>query len=69
MNRAVHDCEVRKDIELLYELAPPQAAALRDILNVLRRRHHSATVLIYPAQVQGESAATEVSVKSRCSSE
>src|SRR5436305_10706116 len=29
----------------------PQAAALRDILNVLRRRHHSASVLIYPAQV------------------
>ena len=39
----------------------PQAAALRDILNVLRRRHHSASVLIYPAQVQGESAASEVS--------
>jgi len=39
----------------------PQGAALRDILNVLRRRHHSASVLIYPAQVQGESAATEVS--------
>src|ERR1700758_1243195 len=32
----------------------PQAAALRDILNVLRRRHHSANVLIFPAQVQGE---------------
>ncbi len=39
----------------------PQGAALRDILNVLRRRHHSANALIYPAQVQGESAATEVS--------
>jgi exodeoxyribonuclease VII large subunit len=39
----------------------PQAAALRDILNILRRRHHSATILIYPAQVQGESAASEVS--------
>src|SRR6266436_3765824 len=39
----------------------PQAAALRDILNILRRRHHSANLLIYPAQVQGESAATEVS--------
>src|ERR1700745_1974076 len=31
----------------------PQAAALRDILTILRRRHHSASVLIYPAQVQG----------------
>lgn len=39
----------------------PQAAALRDILNILRRRHHTANVLIYPAQVQGETAATEVS--------
>ncbi len=39
----------------------PQAAALRDILNVLQRRHHSAHVLIFPAQVQGEGAAAEVS--------
>ena len=39
----------------------PQAAALRDILNILRRRHHSANLLIYPAQVQGEAAAVEVS--------
>jgi exodeoxyribonuclease VII large subunit len=39
----------------------PQAAALRDILNILRRRHHSANLLIYPAQVQGEAAASEVS--------
>ncbi|HXX02674.1 MAG TPA: exodeoxyribonuclease VII large subunit, partial [Candidatus Acidoferrales bacterium] len=33
-----------------------QAAALRDILNVLARRHHSVNVLIYPAQVQGDAA-------------
>ena len=39
----------------------PQAAALRDILNILRRRHHSANLLIYPVQVQGEPAAVEVS--------
>jgi exodeoxyribonuclease VII large subunit len=38
----------------------PQAAALRDILNILRRRHHSASILIYPAQVQGDVAAAEV---------
>jgi exodeoxyribonuclease VII large subunit len=38
----------------------PQAAALRDILNILRRRHHGASVLIFPAQVQGEAAALEV---------
>jgi exodeoxyribonuclease VII large subunit len=38
----------------------PQAAALHDILNVLRRRHHSANAVIYPAQVQGDLAAAEV---------
>ncbi len=37
-----------------------QAAALRDILNILERRHHSVNVLIYPAQVQGDAAAPEV---------
>jgi len=38
----------------------PQAAALRDILNILKRRHQSANVLIFPAQVQGAEAASEV---------
>jgi exodeoxyribonuclease VII large subunit len=38
----------------------PQAAALRDILNIVQRRHHSASVLIFPAQVQGEAASVEV---------
>ena len=38
----------------------PQAAALRDILNILQRRHHTVNVLIYPAQVQGDAAAAEV---------
>jgi exodeoxyribonuclease VII large subunit len=38
----------------------PQGAALRDILNILARRHHSANVLIYPAQVQGDAAPGEV---------
>src|SRR5438552_18735517 len=38
----------------------PQAAALRDILNILHRRHHSANIVIFAAQVQGESAANVV---------
>lgn len=38
----------------------PRAAVLRDILNILRRRHESANILIFPAQVQGESAPAEV---------
>ena len=41
-------------------ITSPQGAAIRDILNILARRHHSASVLIYPAQVQGEAAPTEV---------
>ena len=41
-------------------ITSPQGAAVRDILNILARRHHSASVLIYPAQVQGESAPIDV---------
>jgi exodeoxyribonuclease VII large subunit len=37
-----------------------RGAALHDILNVLRRRHESVSVLIYDARVQGEAAAAEV---------
>src|SRR5579872_5877973 len=37
-----------------------QGAALRDILNILQRRHHSVNVLIFSAQVQGDAAAHEV---------
>jgi exodeoxyribonuclease VII large subunit len=39
----------------------PRGAALQDMLNILRRRHETVNVLIYPAQVQGEAAAGEVS--------
>jgi len=38
-----------------------RGAALQDILNILRRRHESVSVLIYDARVQGETAASEVS--------
>jgi exodeoxyribonuclease VII large subunit len=37
-----------------------QGAALRDVLNILHRRHRSVNVLIFPAQVQGDGAALEV---------
>src|SRR5579883_490331 len=39
----------------------PRGAAVQDILNILRRRHHSVNVLIFPAQVQGDAAPSEVS--------
>jgi exodeoxyribonuclease VII large subunit len=38
----------------------PQAAALRDVLTTLRRRMPSASVVIYPAPVQGEGAAAKI---------
>jgi exodeoxyribonuclease VII large subunit len=41
-------------------ITSPRGAVIRDILNVLARRHQSLNVLIYPAQVQGASAAAEV---------
>src|ERR1700686_1225675 len=41
-------------------ITSPQGAALRDILNILARRHQSANLLISPAQVQGDSAPGEV---------
>jgi exodeoxyribonuclease VII large subunit len=39
----------------------PSGAAVQDILNILHRRHSGVHVLIYPAQVQGDAAALEVS--------
>ena len=41
-------------------ITSPRGAALHDMLNVLRRRHESVGVLIFPAQVQGDSAPAEV---------
>lgn len=37
-----------------------QGAALRDVLNILQRRHRTVNVLIFPAQVQGDAAASDV---------
>jgi exodeoxyribonuclease VII large subunit len=39
----------------------PRGAAVQDIVNIVRRRHRGLHLLIYPAQVQGEVAAGEVS--------
>ena len=41
-------------------ITSPRGAALQDMLNILSRRHESVGILIYPAQVQGEAASTEV---------
>ena len=58
------DAARRKPIPTLPQrigiVSSSQGAALRDILNILRRRHHGVNILIFPAQVQGEAAALEV---------
>jgi exodeoxyribonuclease VII large subunit len=37
----------------------PRGAAVQDMINILQRRHAGVSMLIYPAQVQGETAAAE----------
>jgi len=44
----------------------PRGAAIQDMLNILRRRHASVPILIYPAQVQGEAAPAEVRAGIQC---
>ncbi len=41
-------------------ITSPRAAALRDILRILRRRFPNARVLIYPVRVQGDGAAEDI---------
>ena len=38
----------------------PKSAALRDVLTVLKRRHNTVNVLIYPCEVQGSGASLQV---------
>src|SRR5881394_1178209 len=38
----------------------PKSAALRDILTVLKRRHNTVNVVIFPAEVQGTGASLQV---------
>jgi exodeoxyribonuclease VII large subunit len=40
-------------------ITSPTGAVVRDILNILERRHNGMNVLIYPATVQGSTAAAE----------
>ena len=41
-------------------ITSPTGAVIRDILNVLKRRFPSAAVIIYPVQVQGKEASTQI---------
>ena len=46
----------------------PTGAAVRDVLNILRRRFCTIPVLIYPVQVQGASAAGQIAATIRLAS-
>src|SRR5947209_6767535 len=43
-------------------ITSPSGAAIRDILNVLRRRAHQIEILINPVRVQGTGAAAEIAM-------
>jgi exodeoxyribonuclease VII large subunit len=41
-------------------ITSPTGAVIRDFVNIIRRRHSALQILVYPALVQGESAAADV---------
>ncbi len=47
--------------ELIGVITSPTGAAIRDILKVIRRRFSGVDIIIFPARVQGETAAKEIS--------
>lgn len=47
----------------------PQAAALRDVLSTLERRSPHVSVVLYPAQVQGDGAAAQIAGAIRSANE
>jgi exodeoxyribonuclease VII large subunit len=49
-------------------ITSPTGAALRDLLQILRRRCCAIPVLIYPVQVQGAPAAIQIAAAIRCAS-
>jgi len=51
---------VPKVPELVGIVTSPAGAAVRDILNVIERRFSNTGLIIYPASVQGRSAASEI---------
>ena len=58
------DPEHKKPIPVLPKtigiVTSPTGAAIRDILNVIRRRFANVHILLYPARVQGDAAAGEI---------
>ncbi len=52
--------EIPKFVQTLGVVTAPTGAAIRDIINVSKRRNPFVQIVLYPAQVQGEGAAESV---------
>ncbi len=56
--------DLKKDIPILPKaigvITSPTGAAIKDIINVVRRRFPAMNILLYPVKVQGEGAAEEI---------
>ncbi len=61
---SLFDVDLKKPLPLFPRkigvVTSPDAAALRDIINVLRRRYPLAEVILSPTNVQGETAASQI---------
>ena len=56
---------IPEEIEKLGVVTSPTGAAIRDILNVTKRRAPSLDIILFPAAVQGEGAAEEIAMRIR----
>lgn len=56
---------IPEEISVLGVVTSPTGAAIRDILNITRRRAPSLDVIIFPSAVQGEGAAAEIASRIR----
>lgn len=57
---AQHKQEIPKYNKNIGVITSPTGAAVRDIINVTKRRNKGVNILIYPTQVQGINAAAEI---------
>ena len=56
---------IPEEIEKLGVVTSPTGAAIRDILNITRRRAPSLDIILFPAAVQGEGAAESIAMRIR----
>ncbi len=56
---------IPEEIEKLGVVTSPTGAAIRDILNITKRRAPSLDIIIFPCLVQGEGAASDIAMRIR----